>query len=424
MTDLNRRKMLAGTAAGAVALGASVAAKASEFGNPDHPATGRINSTPEANAEPGPQDATEKLILPLFDNPPPTDVNGMAIPWQSFNLAHKRIQNGGWAREVTTKAFPVSKDIAGVNMRLGPGGVRELHWHQQAEWAIMVSGECRITTIDTEGRPEVADVSTGDIWYFPPGLPHSLQGLGQHGAEFVLAFDNGSAGEFNTLMVTDWLAHTPPGILAQNFGLPEEKFKEIPLDQLWIYQGAKAGPLAADQAYAASPKGRPDHPSIFRMGAMAPTVSNAGGEVRIVDSKNFPISKTVAAAMVTLKPGALRELHWHPDADEWQYFIKGTGRMTVFNTGPEAQTVDFRPGDVGYIPKNLGHYVLNTGKEDLVFLEIFKSDHFSEVTLSQWLAGVPRQLVKEHLRCDDETLDAIHKLKERRDLIAAIDAKK
>ncbi|AJK45322.1 cupin domain-containing protein [Burkholderia plantarii] len=418
MTDLKRRSVLVGAAAGAVALGAAAAAKAAEFGNPDTPAQGAINSTPIAISEPGPQNPQLRDVLPSFNNPPATDVGGMPIPWASFNLAHKRIQAGGWAREVTTKAFPVSKDIAGVNMRLGPGGVRELHWHQQAEWAIMVSGQVRITTIDTKGRAEVADVQSGDIWYFPPGLPHSLQGLGDNGGEFVLAFDNGAAGEFNTLMVSDWLAHTPPDILAQNFGVPAEKFKEIPLEQLWIYQGAKAGPLAADQAYAASPDGRPDHPFVFRMSAMAPTLSTSGGEVRIVDSHNFPVSKTVAAALVTVKPGGLRELHWHPDNDEWQYFIKGNGRMTVFNTGPAAQTVDFSPGDVGYVEKNLGHYIKNTGKEDLVFLEIFKSDHFSEVTLSQWLASVPRQLLREHLRVDDETLDAIHNLKRRRDVIA------
>jgi oxalate decarboxylase len=418
MTDLTRRSLLAGAAAGAVALGASAAAKAAEFGNPDHPAQGRINSTPAAISEPGPKNPTLASGVPSLDNPPPTDIGGMAIPWASFNLAHKRIQSGGWAREVTTEAFPISKDIAGVNMRLGPGGVRELHWHQQAEWAIVTNGVCRITTVDTKGRAEVTDVFAGDIWYFPPGLPHALQGVGDIGAEFVLAFDNGHSGEYNTLMVSDWLAHTPPDILAQNFGVPAEKFKEIPLDQLWIYQGAKAGPLAEDQKYAASPDGRPDHPFVFRMSAMKPNISNAGGEVRIVDSSNFPISKTVAAALVTVKPGGLREMHWHPDSDEWQYYIKGQGRMTVFNTGPKAQTVEFAPGDVGYVEKNLGHYIKNIGKEDLVFLEIFKSDHFSEVTLAQWLANVPRQLIKEQLRVDDETLDAIHNLKVRRDVLA------
>ncbi|TFW24331.1 cupin domain-containing protein [Duganella callida] len=418
MTDLKRRSVLAGAAAGAVAFGAAAAAKAAEFGNPDRPPQGAINSSAIANAEPGPQNPQLRDVLPDFANPPATDVGGMAIPWASFNLAHKRIQDGGWAREVTTKAFPISKDIAGVNMRLGPGGVRELHWHQQAEWAIMVSGEVRITTIDSQGRAEVSDVRAGDIWYFPPGLPHSLQGLGSNGGEFVLAFDNGAAGEFNTLMVSEWMAHTPPAILAQNFGVPADKFRNIPLEQLWIYQGAQAGPLAADQAYVASSGGRPDHPFIFRMGAMAPTVRQPGGEVRIVDSRNFPVSKTVAAAMVTLRPGGLREMHWHPDADEWQYFIQGSGAMTVFNSGPAAQTVNFNPGDVGYVEKNLGHYIKNTGSTDLVFLELFKSDHFSEITLSQWLANTPRQLVREHLRVDDATLDVIHKLKDRRDVLA------
>jgi oxalate decarboxylase len=416
MTDMKRRSVLAGVAAGAVAIGASAAAQ-TRFGNPDRPPEGAINSTPKALSEPGPQNPVLRDVLPSFNNPPPTDVGGMAIPWASFNLAHKRIQAGGWAREVTTKAFPISKDIAGVNMRLGPGGVRELHWHQQAEWAIMVSGEVRITTLDSKGRAEVADVREGDIWYFPPGLPHSLQGLGADGGEFVLAFDDGDAGEFNTLMVSEWLAHTPPDILAQNFGVPADKFKNIPLDQLWIYQGAQAGPLSADQAYAASSAGRPDHPFIFRMGSMVPTLRQPGGEVRIVDSSNFPVSKTVAAAMVTLRPGGLRELHWHPDADEWQYFIKGSGSMTVFNSGPAAQTVDFKPGDIGYVKKSLGHYIKNTGTTDLVFLELFKSDHFSEVTLAQWLANTPRQLVREQLRCDDATLDVIHKLKDRRDVI-------
>jgi oxalate decarboxylase len=418
MTDLTRRSMLTSVAAGAAALGAAAVARAADFGNPDSPGQGRINGSAASNAEPGPKYATLRDTMPSFDDPPPTDVGGMDIPWASFNLAHKRVQGGGWAREVTTAAFPISKDISGVNMRLGPGGVRELHWHQQAEWAFMTNGECRITTIDTHGRAEVSDVAAGDIWYFPPGLPHSLQGLGSDGCEFLIAFDDGKAGEFNTLMVSDWFAHTPPDILAQNFGVPAEKFKEIPLDQLWIYQGAPAGPLAADQAYATSPAGRPDHPFIFRMSQMAPTLKNDGGEVKIVDSKTFAVSKTIAAALVTVKPGGLRELHWHPDADEWQYYVKGKGRMTVFNTGPKAQTVDFNPGDIGYVQKSLGHYIKNTGTEDLVFLELFKSDHFSEVTLSEWLANVPRQLIKEHLRCDDATLDAIHNLKARRDVLA------
>jgi oxalate decarboxylase len=231
-----------------------------------------------------------------------------------------------------------------------------------------------------------------------------LQGLGPTGAEFLLAFDNGKSTEFNTLMLTDWIAHTPPEVLAANFGVPADAFKNIPLEQLWIFQGKDPGPLAADERAVRSANGAPAHPFIFSLSDLAPTRQTKGGFVQIADSRNFNVSKTVAAALVTVKPGGMRELHWHPNADEWQYYLKGNARMTVFDTGPKAMTADFRPGDIGYVKKSLGHYVQNTGNTDLVFLELFKSDHYAEVSLSDWLTHVPPQLVMEHLNISRETL--------------------
>ena len=75
----------------------------------------------------------------------------------------------------------MSESISGVNMRLDAGGVRELHWHQAAEWGFMSYGNCRVTVLDPQGRAYVADVTEGDLWYFPVGYPHSLQGLGPDG---------------------------------------------------------------------------------------------------------------------------------------------------------------------------------------------------------------------------------------------------
>ncbi|MBN3855014.1 oxalate decarboxylase family bicupin [Paraburkholderia sp. Ac-20340] len=405
MTDLSRRKMLVGAAAGAAALGVAATAKAATFGNPDRPPEGRINAkSPTSLDDPGPQNPTLANEFPDFQNPPATDINGMDLFWASFNNAHKRYQNGGWAREVTQNDFAISEDIAGVNMRLSQNGIREMHWHQQAEWAIMLDGECRITILDEQGRCQVADVKKGDLWYFPPGLPHSLQGLGPTGAEFMIAFDNGKSSEFNTLLVTDWIAHTPPEVLAANFNVPKDAFKNIPTDNLWIFQGDDPGPLAAAQAAVKSPHGAPDFPFVFSLGSMKPIKETKGGSVRIADSRNFKVSTNIAAAMVTIKPGGLRELHWHPNADEWQYWIQGQGRMTVFDTGPKAATADFRAGDIGYVKKSLGHYIENTGDTDIIMIEVFKADHFAEVSLSDWLTHTPPKLVMEHLNITEDVL--------------------
>ena len=394
--SVSRRQMLAATAVTGAAIAAPVAAQT--IGNPDQPPQGLVNthSNPRVAANPGPQNPAIAGQFPDVYDPQPTDIGDMPLFWGSFNNAPRRTQNGGWARQVTQADFQVSSAISGVNMRLASGGIRELHWHQAAEWGFMSYGGCRVTVLDVEGHAYVADVKAGDLWYFPAGAPHSLQGLGPDGCEFILAFDDGKQSEFNTLLVTDWMAHIPVGILAQNFGLPEEAFKQMFTHDLWIYQGREAAPLAEVQAQMRSDKGPAPYPFTFSLAGSPVVKQNPGGTVQIADSRNFKVSKTIAAALVTLQPGGLRELHWHPNADEWQYYVKGVGQMGVFNTGPKAVTNDFKAGDIGYIPKNLGHYIKNIGPAELVFLEIFKADEYQDISLADWLGHSPVQMVAEH----------------------------
>ena len=341
--------------------------------------------------------------------PPPSDAGGVQTFKYPFGLAHKRMQEGGWSREVTVRELAVSKSIAGVDMRLTAGGIRELHWHTAAEWALMLYGNARITGLDADGKSFVADVTKGDLWYFPTGIPHSIQGLNPDGCEFLLVFDDGNFSEYETVLLTDWMAHTPHDILSKNFGVSEQAMEKMPRREKFIFQAAVPGPLSADQKATAGSLGMSPQDFAFRTTQQAVSKRTKGGEVRIVDSSTFKISTMIAAAIVTVHPGGIRELHWHPNADEWQYFISGTGRMTVFATGGRARTMDFQAGDVGYIQKTLPHYVQNTGHTDLKFLEMFKSSSYQDLALSEWLTHTPPELVMAHLGIDKATLDAMPK---------------
>jgi oxalate decarboxylase len=344
----------------------------------------------------------------------------LASPWTDsgtvpnlkfpYAAARNRILTGGWAREVTSRELPIAKDIAGVNMRLKPGGIRELHWHKEAEWAFMIAGKARITAVDAEGRNYIDDVGASDLWYFPAGMPHSIQGL-DAGCEFLLVFDSGDFSENETFLLSDWFAHTPRDVLAKNFGVSESAFANIPVDyehDRYVFAGEVPPPLRQDAVTA--PNGPAAQTFSYRMQAQKP-IEAAGGRVRITDSTNFPVSKTIAAALVEVDPGGLRELHWHPNADEWQYYLSGKGRMTVFASGGKARTFDYQAGDVGYVPFAMGHYVENTGDETLVFLEMFRSDRFADISLNQWLGLTPPELVQAHLNLDERTLAALAKSK-------------
>jgi oxalate decarboxylase len=355
----------------------------------------------------GPRNLLLDLQNPDLLVPPVTDAGLIPNLRFSFSNAHMQLNQGGWSREVTVRELPVAKTLAGVNMSLTPGGVRELHWHQQAEWSFMLLGHARITAVDQNGANFIADVGPGDLWYFPPGIPHSIQGLAD-GCEFLLVFDDGAFSDLNTLSLSDWFAHTPMDVLSANFGAPITDFAAIPNEQVYIYQAAVPGPLA-DQAVT-SPYGTV--PLSFKHELLAqPAQKFPGGSVRIVDSRNFPISEKIAAALVEIEPGGMRELHWHPNNDEWQYYLTGEGRMTVFGGDGAARTFDFRAGDVGYVPFAFGHYVQNTGTDSLWFLEMFKSDRFVDVSLNQWLALTPTALTQSNLNVDSRFTDLLRKEK-------------
>src|SRR6202165_4429851 len=359
--------------------------------------------------DPGPANAGLDPQNPDSAWPPGTDSKSLVPTFKyPFSFANKRTYEGGWSREVTRRELPVSKSMAGVNMRLTAGGVRELHWHTANEWAIVLYGSARITAIDRDGKSFVADVKKNDLWFFPSGIPHSIQGLNPDGCEFMLVFDDGNFSESETVLLSDSMAHLPREVLSKNFGVGEQAFENLPKQELFIFQTDVPPGLDVDQKTAAGALGKSPQDFAFRTMEMPPTKQTKGGEVRIVDSSKFKVT-TTAMAMVTIHPGGMRELHWHPNADEWQYYIAGKGRMTGGETGNRARTMDFQTGDVGYVEKTLLHYIENTGDTDLIFLEMFKSSFYQDLSFSEWLAHTPPELVMAHLRIDKATYDAIPK---------------
>ncbi|HEX5435869.1 MAG TPA: oxalate decarboxylase family bicupin [Gemmatimonadaceae bacterium] len=354
----------------------------------------------------GPRNVPLERENPDLLAPPYTDSGTVPNLKFSFSAARTRLLKGGWAREVTQRELPIATEIAGVNMRLTPGAIRELHWHKEAEWQYMLAGSARVTAIDPEGRNFIADIHEGDLWNFPAGIPHSIQGL-EDGCEMLLVFDNGTFSENETFLLTDWFAHTPRDILAKNFGVSASAFAHLPTDiehERYIFPGH--GPKPIDSAHVQAPAGAVPASFAYRLSQQVP-IKAPGGQVRIVDSRTFPAATTIAAALVEVEPGGMRELHWHPNTDEWQYYIAGRGRMTVFASSGKSRTFDFAAGDVGYVPFAMGHYIENTGDEMLRFLEMFRSDHYAGVSLNQWLALTPPELVKAHLNVDQRFIAAL-----------------
>jgi oxalate decarboxylase len=401
MSPISRRSVITTAAGGLLTATATARAQTDE-------AVPQPRRAGHGGTDPGPRNLMRDRQNPDMLVPPSTDHGTLPNLRFSFSDAHMRLEAGGWTRQVTARELGVSKNIAGVNMRLNAGGVRELHWHKAAEWAFMLYGSARITAIDAEGRNFVDDVGVGDLWYFASGVPHSIQGLNPDGAEFLLVFDDGDFDEDNTFLIGDWFKHTPNDVLAKNFGVSAALFGRTPdPSERYIFPAPVPGSLSSDKIPGATTV--PQALS-HRMLEQQP-IKTKSGTVRITDSNVFPASKTIAAALVEVEPGGMREMHWHPNTDEWQYYIEGQARMGVFAAAGQARTFDFIAGDVGYVPFAMGHYIENTGNTRLRFLEMFKSSYYADVSLNQWMALTPPELVEAHLNLDKQVMAALRKEK-------------
>ena len=399
MDAISRRAVLTATAGGTLLAAAGAAAEQAEsFPEPMRGDDG--------GSDPGPRNVARDRQNPDLLTPPSTDSGTLPNLRFSFSDAHMRLTDAGWTRQVSQRELGIAKTLAGVDMRLNRGGVRELHWHKQAEWAYVLYGNARITAVDAQGRNFVDDIGVGDLWYFPAGLPHSIQGLEPDGCEFLLVFNDGDFDEDDTFLISDWFKHTPNEVLAKNFGVSSAFFGHTPdPSRRYIFPAPVPGPLSSDHIAGVEPV---PQPFSYRLLAQEP-IRTKSGNVRIVDSTVFPVSTTIAAALVEVEPGGMREMHWHPNADEWQYYLEGKARMGVFGASGQARTFDFQAGDVGYVPFAMGHYIENTGTTPMRFLEMFRSSHYANVSLDTWMALTPPELVEAHLKLDPQVMAALRK---------------
>jgi oxalate decarboxylase len=328
-----------------------------------------------------------------MNNLPDPALAGKELPTFKFALekSQGKVIGNSFGKEATVTQLPISKGIAGVSMRLEPGAMRELHWHATAaEWAFVLEGRVRTTVVDPGGLAETNDFDPGDVWYFPRGHGHMLQCLGDKPCHFILIFDNGYFSEFGTFSITDWVGHTPPALLAKNFGLPETAFATFPKEEVYFARG-KPPPLEPSvplQGWKLPPQTHK-----YRLLAQPPHASYRGGREWRVDSSRFPISKTITGVILDLDPGALRTLHWHPNADEWQYVIDGEVSVTLFGSHGRYRTEQLQKGDVGYIPQGYGHSIENVGSRSARILIGFNAGIYQTIDLSQWIAANPKDVL-------------------------------
>ena len=220
-----------------------------------------------------------------------------------MGFSHNRLGlgNTGWARQQNIGNIPDATAMARVDMRLAPHGYRELHWHKAAEWSLILKGSCRVQATNDFGETFVDDVQAGDVWFFPPGVPLSIQALDES-VEFPLVFDDGEFSEENTFLVSEVFLRNPKSVIAKNFRTDVPSLSKLPTDQLWIFPGTAAPKDIKDQNVTGPDGFTPPERAYTYHSSHQQPLEVPGGFVKIIDPETFPVASMFSAAVVTIKP--------------------------------------------------------------------------------------------------------------------------
>jgi oxalate decarboxylase len=191
-------------------------------------------------------------------------------------------------------------------------------------------------------------------------------------------------------------------ILSQALGVPAEAFAQIPKAETYIMQG-EVVPLDGPQARSARELDR-ERTHRYPLMAQKPRVSTPGGSLYVASSKEFPMSTTMTGTFLKLKPGAIHEPHWHADANEWHYVLKGRTRVILFAPDKRVAVAELAAGDCAYIPRNCGHSVQNVGPEDAEIVGVLDNGTYQESYLSDWLAKAPRHLLANNFGIPEQSV--------------------
>ena len=324
----------------------------------------------------------------------PDDIKSLPAFTRSLDGSRPKITSGGWAKESTEHQLPIMKGLAGVHMLLDPGASRELHWHAiAAEWAYVIGGRCQTVVLDPSGQTEVNNYGPGDLWFFPRGHGHSIQTIGDEPCHFILSFDNGSFSEHGTFSITDWIDVTPKQMLGTNFGIAPALFDAFPKGETYI----QAGPVVPIAQAVDAPWPRESTHKFSLARDPRARRDFDGGSFFLATVDEWPISTTMSGGLMVIKPGQMKELHWNPNADEFHYYLAGTGQLAMFGSGGRGQVANVTAGDSAYVPAGYGHGIVNTGSDDLQIVQTWNAGKFQEITLKRWMQTAPRYLLSTNM---------------------------
>lgn len=301
---------------------------------------------------------------------------------------------GGYRLKATKSTFPVLQGMSFYKLVLHPNGMREPHWHANAdELGYCLKGKLLISFYANGNRKENFIISAGETFFIPSGAFHSIENIGIDSAEIILQFSHDEPEDFDLSSV---FATFSDAVLGNTWSVPSTHFQELvrPPKKTLITE-LRETPSAAKSMHYVSPYQ-------FALEKSAPLISNQGGAARVARQNVWPILQKQALYSLKLSGTGMREPHWHPETAEMGYVSEGTGRMSIISPSGKVDTYQMEKGDLYFIPKAYPHHIENLETTELHLLIFFDQPMPQDIGFTASIKSFSDQILSDSLGCKKE----------------------
>jgi len=282
---------------------------------------------------------------------------------------------GGTNRTATQRNIPSLKGMAIYSLQIDPGCLRELHWHPNAgELGYCLQGQGTMGIFSPAGDNATFDIGVGSVSFVPTGYFHYIRNTGSETLRVIAAFTHETPEHLD---FSETLAYVPREFLAETFGVPTEAFPDLPKrgDMFMAKMGT-------DAAKGNGVSDDPTKPYTCNLEQLAPAVYE-GGTVNELTTAELPHLAGITLFSLHAQPRSLREPHWHPNASELNYCVRGKAQIEVVTPGGNREAFVVEAGDVAYIPQNYFHYIASISDEPIDFLVFFSNIKPNHIDITQ-----------------------------------------
>lgn len=290
--------------------------------------------------------------------------------------------DAGSITSVTSDEAAGLVNISFAELKLKKDGTQEPIWHPNANKIGYCQKGSALISMRTPTSVETYTVKEGDVFFIPQGYVHQISNIGINDNVICFAFNHAKPQVMNFSNAVNSISDS---VFTATFATPPKFSDEL--------KKSKKQDQIKALAMTKKPSGDTASKYKFNVAASPKVIQTTGGYLQVATKNNLPVLDGLGILGFGLKPKGIVEPHWHTNAGELVYIVKGQTKITVLAPDGTVETLDVKGGEGAFAPASHFHNIENVGKEDVEVIAYFSHAEPDYIGIGEVLGSYSNDLL-------------------------------